>query len=116
MQNALNIVAWASLPFALRDILQIVFMLSVRHAITSPGLSGFVSTTGFVSQLLARADVFLIWNVILLIIGFAIADNLSKAKAVTGVIVVMLLVLLTQAGLGALGSGFSGLAVQRPFF
>src|SRR5512144_2845745 len=27
MQGALNIVAWASLPFALRDILRIVFML-----------------------------------------------------------------------------------------
>jgi len=35
---------------------------------------------------------------------------------VTGILVVILLVLLAQAGLGALSSGFGGLAVQRPFF
>ena len=117
MQSALNIVAWASLPFAVRDILRIVFMWSVRHTIVSPGLSGFSSSSSaFVSQLLSRADIFLIWNVILLVIGFAIADGLTRGKAVTGVLVVILLVLLAQAGLGALGSGFGGLAVQRPFF
>jgi Yip1 domain len=116
MQSALNIVAWASLPFAVRDILRILFMLAAGHAIISPGLSGFSSSAGFVSKLLTRADIFLIWNVILLIIGFAIAEGLPRGKAVTGVLVVMLLVLLAQAGLGALGSGFGGLAGQRPFF
>lgn len=116
MQGALNNVAWASLPFAVRDILRIVFMLSAGHAITSPGLSGFASTAGFLSQLLARIDIFLIWNVILLVIGFRIADGLSRNKAVMGVVVIMLLVLLAQSGLGALGAGLGGAAVQRPFF
>jgi len=116
MQSALNVVAWAGLPFALRDILRIVFMLSAGHAITSPGLSGFASTAGFVSQLLTRVDIFLIWNILLLVIGFASADGLSRGKAVTGVLVVIMLALLAQAGLGALGSGLSGIAVQRPFF
>ena len=116
MQGALNIVAWASLPFAVRDLLRIVFMLVARHAITSPGLSGFASSAGFVAQLLTRVDIFLIWNVILLMIGFALADGLSQGKAVGGILVVIVLVLLAQAGLGALSSGFGGLAVQRPFF
>ena len=116
MQSALNIVAWASLPFAIRDILRIVFMLVAGHAINSPGLSGFVSTSGFVSQLLTRVDLFLIWQVILLVIGFGIADSLPRNKALVGVVVVMLLVLMAQAGLGALTSGFGGMAVQRPFF
>ena len=116
MQSALNVVAWASLPFGVRDLLRIVFMLIARHPITSPGLSGFSSSTGFVAQLLTRADIFLIWNVILLVIGFAIADGLPRGKALTGVLIVMLLMLLAQAGLGTLSSGFGGLAVQRPFF
>ena len=116
MQNALNIVAWASLPFAVRDILRIVFMLAAGHAILSPGLSGFTSTPGFVSQLLTRLDIFLIWHVVLLVIGFALTDGLPRDKAVTGVLVVIVLVLLSQAGLGALTSSFGGLAVQRPFF
>jgi hypothetical protein len=116
MQSALNVVAWASLPFAVRDLLRVVFMLITRHAITSPGLSGFSSSAGFVAQLLTRIDTFLIWNVVLLVIGFAIAEGLSRGKAVTGVLVVILLLLLAQAGLGTLSSGFGGLAVQRPFF
>lgn len=116
MQSALNIVAWASLPFAVRDILRIVFMLAAGHAILSPGLSGFTSTPGFVSQLLTRLDIFLIWHVVLLVIGFALTDGLPRSKAVTGVLVVIVLVLLSQAGLSALTSNFGGLAVQRPFF
>jgi hypothetical protein len=116
MQSALNIVAWASLPFALRDILRIVYMLSAGHAINSPGLSGFLSTPGFLAQLLTRVDIFLIWQIVLLVIGLAITDSLPRGKAAAGVIVVMSLVLLAQAGLGALSSSFGGLAVQRPFF
>jgi hypothetical protein len=116
MQSALNIGAWASLPFAVRDILRVIFMLAAGHAITSPGLSGFTSTPGFVAQLLTRVDIFLIWHVILLVIGFALTDGLPRGKAVTGVLVVVLLVLFAQAGVGALTSSFGGLAVQRPFF
>lgn len=116
MQSALNVVAWAGLPFALRDLLRIVFMLSAGHAIISPGLSGFAATPGFVAQLLTRLDIFLIWNIILLVIGFGIADSLPRTKAVTGVLVVMILVLLALAGLGALSSGLGGAGVQRPFF
>lgn len=116
MQSALNIVAWASLPFAVRDILRIIFMLAAGHAIVSPGLSGFTTTPGFVAQLLTRLDIFMIWHVILLVLGFALTDGLPRGKAVTGVVVVMLLVLFAQAGIGALTSSFGGLAVQRPFF
>jgi hypothetical protein len=116
MQSALNTVAWASLPFAVRDVLRVVFMLAAGHAIASPGLSGFASGSGIVAQILARVDIFLVWSAILLIIGFGITDSLPRNRATAGVLVVVLLVLLAQAGLGALTSGFGGLAVQRPFF
>jgi hypothetical protein len=115
MQNALNLVAWASLPFALRDILRIVYMLAVGHPIASPGLSGFASS-GFLPQVLSRADLFLLWNIILLIVGFSIVDGLSRGKSFANVFIVMLLVLLAQAGLSALGSSLGGSAIQRPFF
>lgn len=116
MQSALNVVAWASLPFALRDILRVIFMLATKHAISSPGLSGFVASSGFLSKLLSHVDIFWIWYLILLIIGFAIADGLPRNKAFVGVTVVLLLVLAAQAGLGSLTSSVSGQAVQRPFF
>ena len=116
MQSALNIVAWASLPFAIRDILRVLFMLAEGHTILSPGLSGFSSSAGFITQLLTRLDIFVLWHVILLVIGFTLTDALPRGKAIAGVLVVVLLVLLAQAGLGALLSGLGGLAIQRPFF
>lgn len=116
MQGSLNVVAWANLPFALRDILRLVFMLIAGHAIASPGLSGFASAPGFVSHLLARADIFLVWSLILLVAGLAAADGLAKGKSFAIVLVVLILFLLASAGLDALGSGLSGSAIQRPFF
>lgn len=116
MQNALNVVAWASLPFALRDILRMVFMGIAGRTIASPGLAGFASGSGFLVQLLARTDLFLLWSILLLVIGFAIADNLPRGKSLANVLVVMALVLLAQAGLATLVSGIGNAAVQRPFF
>jgi hypothetical protein len=116
MQNALNVVAWASLPFAIRDILRMVFMGVVGHTITSPGLAGFASSSGFLEQLLARVDLFLLWNIILLVIGFAIADSLPRGKSFANVFIVYVLVLLAQAGLASLTSNLGGAAIQRPFF
>jgi hypothetical protein len=65
---------------------------------------------------LARLDIFVIWYILLLILGFAMADGLPRGKAVIGVLVVMLLVLSAQAGLASLTSNLGGQAVQRPFF
>ncbi len=106
MQGALNVAAWASLPFAIRDVLKVIYMFSAGHAIGSPGLSGFATSAGFLPQFLSRLDIFVIWYIILLIIGIAIFDGLSRGKAVVDVLVVTLLVLLAQAGLGTLVSGY----------
>jgi hypothetical protein len=114
MQGALNIVAWASLPFVVRDVLRIAYMLSASHAITSPGLSGF-ATSPFLVQLLTHTDIFLIWRIILLVIGFSLADGLPRGKAVIGILVVVAVMLAAQAGLGTLISNFSSTAIQRPF-
>ena len=114
MQSALNIAAWSTLPFAVRDILRIVYMLSASHAITSPGLSGF-ATSAFLAQVLARTDIFLLWMIVLLIIGFSVTDGLPRGKAFVGVLVVVVILLAAQAGLGTMMAGLSGSVVQRPF-
>ncbi len=119
MTSALNIMAWASLPFALRNLLRILFMLIAGHPIVSAGLSGFVTGSEggalFLANLLKQVDLFLIWRVLLLILGFAIVDALPRGKAIVGVVVIVLLALLAQAGLGALSSSLGGMMVTRPF-
>jgi hypothetical protein len=114
MQSALSVTAWALMPFALRDILRLLYMLIEKHAIASPGLSGF-GTSAFMVEILSRTDVFLVWSVILLMIGFAIVDGLSRGKAVLGVLLVMLIILSAQAGLGTMLANLGGAATQRPF-
>lgn len=117
MQGALNLVAWGSLPFAIRDLLRAIFMLSAGHTIVNPGLSGFANSAGFLAQLLARTDIFLIWSIVLLVIGLAALDGVPRGKAFVAVFVVVLIVLSAQAGFSALVSGLGGSGdVQRPFF
>ena len=115
MQTALNLVGWASLPFAVRDILRVAYMFLAQHTITSPSLSGFATSTFFIA-VLSRVDLFLIWNIALLVIGFAIADGLPRGKSFANVMIVIIIVLLAQAGLAALASNIGGSSIQRPFF
>jgi len=116
MQGSLNMVAWANLPFAIRDILRVVYIFLSQHAIVSPSLSGFAPGPGFVANLLARTDLFLLWFLILMTLSLAAADGLPKSKSLVIVMIVTALVLSAGAGLGMIGSGFSGSAIQRPFF
>lgn len=114
MASALNLVAWACLPFLLRDVLRVIFMLIVKHPIVSPGLSGLVSLP-FLSKLLMSVDLFFLWFAILLILGIRKADNLPLGKAAAGVAIVLILALLAQSGLGTLTGNLGGMIITRPF-
>lgn len=117
---SMNIVAWAGLPFALRDVVQIVFMLTQKTMIAGQGLAGFVSGEGgffvFLTRLMAAVDIYLIWNILLIFLGVRASNGLTRGKALTGVLITVLLVVAFQALLGYLTSLLSGLSVTRPFF
>jgi ABC-type polysaccharide/polyol phosphate export permease len=83
-------------------------MLIARHVIISPGLSGFAGSAVFLAKILSQLDIFFVWNAILLVMGFGIADGLPKNKAIIGVVVVLLLLLLALAGMGTLISNLGG--------
>jgi hypothetical protein len=108
MQGALSIVGWANLPFLVRDVLRVIFMLLAGHSIVSPGFSGFAGSAVFLTKILSQLDIFFVWNAILLIMGFAIADGLPKNKAIFGVTAILLILLLALAGTGALISILGG--------
>jgi hypothetical protein len=115
MRSVLNLAAWACLPFALRDLVRVVFMLIAKHPIASPGLSGFGSIL-FLSKVLASVDVFFVWFAVLLGLGLRVTDNLTVGKAVVAVVVVLLIVLSVQGGLGTLSASLGGMMITRPFF
>ncbi len=119
VRSALGLASWALLPFAIRDLLQVGYMLLTKHPIASPGLSGFVVATEggalFLAQILKQTDLFLLWCLILLATGLRCADGLNRVKAWVSVLAVVMLVLAVQASLGMLGARLSNMIIFRPF-
>ena len=117
----MNLVAWAGLPLALRDLVRTGVMLTTNQLMTHPGLSGFITpgpdnTTLFLAGLLSLVDLYLIWQIILLVIGARAASEISTGKALSGIVLSILLILVLRAGL-ATGVGFLGsLTITRPFY
>jgi hypothetical protein len=119
--TSMNIVAWASLPLALRTIVQIAYVLASHRLINSPGLSGF-SPSGdsnwilFFSQFLKLVDIYIIWQVLLIILGVRLSTGLSSSKSSLGVILTVVIILLLQASLSYFGNVLGNLSITRPFF
>ncbi len=118
--TAYNLTAWASLPFAIRLIVQIIAMLTAKQVITSPGLSGFVAADAagvmlYVKSLLRLVDIYWIWQFFLLWLGAAVIPGLTRRKAFSAVAVSILLVLLLSGLPGFIIGQFSGMDVNRPF-
>lgn len=115
-----TIVVWAWLPRALRGLLQTIYIFATGQLITNPGLSGLVQESWSVEDLalnpprvgqmvlrslLGRIDLFLIWSLVLLVIGVSVTTRLSRRKSV--MLTVAVWVLLTVLSL--IPTLFSGL-------
>jgi hypothetical protein len=117
---AYNLAAWASLPFAIRLVIQIVAMVATHSLIGSPGLSGFIAADAAGAELFARillrlVDLYLIWQFILLWLGAASTSGLTRGKAFSGVLITVVFLLVLSALPGFLSSQVSGLNISRPF-
>lgn len=116
----LPMVIWTWFPYALRGLLQTVYILASGQIIANPGLSGFVLDNRSVGEMIAappsmgetllasflsRVDIFLIWHMILLVIGVRVTTKLPRRKSALVTLGVWLL--LTALGLiPALVGGF----------
>ena len=118
---SINLVAWANLPFAIREVVRGIYLLATRQPIAAEGLAGFVDSASgsaavFLVSLLALVDIYLIWHVVLMAIGVHSHTRLPAGKATIGAASVVLIVVLIQALFGYLFSQLSALSVVRPFF
>ncbi len=119
--TSLNLMAWASLPFAIRLVVQIIAVLATQKLIAAPGLAGFISTAtgaagGFLSGVLANVDIYFIWQFVLLVIGGMLMGNISRGKAIVSVLVCALIMLALQAIPGAVSQSLSGLTSSPIYF
>lgn len=120
-KSALNITAWASMPFVIRYLVQIIAILVTRQLIASPGLSGFFATDMggfrlFLSLFFGLIDLYTIWHVILLVLGVKTVSNLTSSKAWASVLLAVVVMFLIQSGFGLLGSKLGNTGGARPFF
>ena len=116
-----NLVAWAAIPFGLRDIVQIIFILSKHQLILNRGLSGFAPQGDsniilYLIKFLSLVDIYVFWYAALLIGGVRVMMGLSRQKTWLGVVVTILITFgiaaLVSYGAAKLGS----MNVSRPFF
>jgi hypothetical protein len=91
----MNLAAWASLPLALREIVRILGILITHSVIKSPGLSGFAG--GFAAALLARIDLYFLWQSALILLGALQISSVARTKtwAVTLITILIVTVLLS---------------------
>lgn len=103
---------WSEIPYALRGLLQAVYISISGQMIANPGLSGLLQQPSSASDVmtsppspaalllrgfLSRFDLFLIWHLVLLVIGVAVVTRLSQRKSMLTTIGVW--VLLTALSL-----------------
>lgn len=109
----LRTVVWVWLPYAVRGLLQTIYVLASGQIIANPGLSGFVldsrgasDPTTFIrpssgqillASLLERVDIYLFWHLALLVAGVMVASRLPRRKAL--VVTLGMWVLFTLIGL-----------------
>lgn len=107
---------WSRFPIAIGLLVQAGFIAFTQSMIHYPGLSFWVGTSDFIQDaqnplyvLLGQLDLFWLWQVLLLVIGLAVAARLGKGKAVVLVLVYSALSL----GISVLPTlMFAGMAVQ----
>ncbi len=120
-RSTMNVVAWASLPFAVRAVVRAIALVGTRQLIANPGLSGFAPTDGldmslYLIALLSLVDVYLFWHLALLAIGSRTVSNLTGGKAWSGILFTMLILTALQALIAFGIQKAGGLTIVRPFF
>jgi hypothetical protein len=113
-------VAWAGLPFAVRDLVRSAYVLFGHKLITSPGLSGLLPAEAeggalFFAGLLELFDLYFIWHVVLLVFAARAEVDLGARRAWGSVLAAQVVALLLQVGPAFAAAQLSGLTVVRPF-
>ncbi len=88
-----SLALWSWLPFALRDLVNAVFVLVNGQLVINRGLS-FLVTSGDPVQdagnllygLLSQVDLFLAWHLLLVAVGLAVSTRANTAKAAVGTV------------------------------
>ena len=119
--HSYNLVGWSMVPIIVREVVQIIAMIFSHSVVTSAGLSGFIASDvkgglAFIAGILGQIDIYLIWQIVLILLGVTILSGLSRTKAwmATGISFLILVILLALPRLAT--SMLSGLSTGGFYF
>lgn len=88
-----TVVLWAWLPFALRDLVQAIYVVLNGQLVLHRGLSFLVASSdqaqnagNLLYGLLSQVDVFLVWHLVLVAIALMVSTRASMVKAAMGTV------------------------------
>lgn len=94
-------------------------MLFTKQLIHFPGLAGFApsgddSMSLILLSLLGLIDLYVIWHVVLLVIGASAGSKLSMPRTLIGILIAIIIALALQTSLGYAAAKFSDLKIIQP--
>lgn len=88
-----TLVLWSWLPFALRDLVNAIFVLLNGQLVLNRGLSFLVASGDQVQDagnllygLLSQVDLFLAWHLVLVAVGLVVSTRANTAKTAVGTV------------------------------
>jgi len=119
-QQAINVVAWSSLPLVLRALVQVIAILVTDQVIASPGLSGFApagegSLHALLASALSQIDIYFIWQIVLIAIGARLSSQLRWGRVLFALALTVIIVMTLRALPSVILARFGDLTVIQPF-
>jgi hypothetical protein len=120
-QKVSNLIAWAMLPFALRELVKVIVIITSKKLIEDPGLSYLVASdaTGVMAWLrgiLGQLDFYSLLFVIFLFLGALPLSGLRTGKAILATSVALILVLVLVGLPSVISSALSGMGGSGYYF
>jgi hypothetical protein len=110
-KQMVTLVLWSWWPFALRDLVQAVYVLINGQLVTNRGLSFLVASGDQVQDagnavygLLSQVDLFLVWHLLLVAVGLAVTTRSTTFKTALGTVAYWALTALVGLAPTLLGS------------
>ena len=118
-----RLTVWTWIPYAVRGLLQAVFIWISGQTINNKGFAGYVLDSAVpqmitpgpgklaLAGILGRVDLFLVWNLILLVIGLMAFTKLPRRKALVAVLVIWAVFALLSIVPAILGGMFGSITM-----
>ena len=120
-QKVSNLVAWAMIPFALRELVKVIVIISSKRLVEDPGLSYLIASdaTGIMAWLrgiLGQVDFYGLLFVIFLFLGAIPLSGLRTKKAVLATTVALILMLALVGIPSLISAALSGMGGSGYYF